>query len=611
MTDNNPSLNKRIKTVFNITLVTVLVMCAVSAVKRIFTGLDIDEEYAVTLAYRIARGDILMKEMWEPHMLSGLILALPVWIFVTVRKNAEFIIVALRIYGVLIQGLVSLVWYRVWRKKTHPLMSLLSAGLIFCVLPKFIQTPEFANVQIWFLLLTGLFILAGEEGKKSIFYILSGVCYIFVVLAYPTCIVLLPLYLVLFKNKKAIIRFVLPVVVSGVGFLLYIVIFAGWKTAVSNIGYIMSDASHAGGIGAKIAGYLGELPVMFLYLLIYAMIALGISALIAAVSKTAFKSKAFLLQTTAVFVAVSFLDQLRFWFVLHTPNVHPQYRFAALFIASVILYYSFEKQKREKYKEAFGVFVIASFFGMIAILILTNLDVKATLVHLLPAGAFWVVLAWNVFEDVLHRGEDRDNLPLTEGGENTGVNPKKGFLAGDGMNIPARAVVTAAVIIVLFVSFAGQTVLIRVNNEGQYEDVFFSSGGKRLSFFGPSRRIYCGYWDGEEKNANYDFIRNAVPEGSRVLYIGANGTTYLMNLYEVCAPSVISTPVYNQTTVEYFRLNPQKMPEYIIIENIYLSDDGHPAVSSFVSAEFTAFLSEILNDTAASANEYVTVIPCR
>ena len=346
MTDNNPSLNKRIKTVFNITLVTVLVMCAVSAVKRIFTGLDIDEEYAVTLAYRIARGDILMKEMWEPHMLSGLILALPVWIFLTVRKNAEFIIVALRIYGVLIQGLVSLVWYRVWRKRTHPLMSLLSAGLIFCVLPKFIQTPEFANVQIWFLLLTGLFILAGEEGKKSIFYILSGVCYIFVVLAYPTCIVLLPLYLVLLKNKKAIIRFVLPVVVSGVGFLLYIVVFAGWKTAVLNIGYIMSDASHAGGIGAKIAGYLGELPVMLLYLLIYALIALGISALIAGITRSGFKSKAFLLQTTAVFVAVSFLDQLRFWFVLHTPNVHPQYRFAALFIASVILYYSFEKQKR-------------------------------------------------------------------------------------------------------------------------------------------------------------------------------------------------------------------------------------------------------------------------
>ena len=248
---------------------------------------------------------------------------------------------------------------------------------------------------------------------------------------------------------------------------------------------------------------------------------------------------------------------------------------------------------------------------MIAILILTNLDVKATLVHLLPAGVFWMVLAWNVFEDVLHRGEDRDNLPLTESGENTGVNPKEGFLAGDGMNIPARAVVTAAVIIVLFVSFAGQTVLIRVNNEGHYEDVFFSGGGKRLSFFGPSRRIYCGYWDGEEKNANYDFIRDAVPGGSRVLYIGANGTTYLMNLYEVCAPSVISTPAYNQTTVEYFRLNPQKMPEYVIIENIYLSDDGHPAVSSFVSVEFTAFLSEILNDTAATANEYVTVIPCR
>ena len=61
--DNKLTANNRTKTIFGITLVMLLVVCAVSAVKRIFVGLDVDEEYAVTLAYRIAKGDILMKEM--------------------------------------------------------------------------------------------------------------------------------------------------------------------------------------------------------------------------------------------------------------------------------------------------------------------------------------------------------------------------------------------------------------------------------------------------------------------------------------------------------------------------------------------------------------------
>ena len=148
MTDKTS--NNCTKTIFGITLVMLLILCAVSAVKRIFVGLDVDEEYAVALAYRIANGDILIKEMWEPHMLSGLFLALPVWLFVTIWKNTEFIIVALRIYGVLVQSLVCFAWYRVFRKRTSPFAALASAMLIFYTLPKFIQTPEFANVQVCF-----------------------------------------------------------------------------------------------------------------------------------------------------------------------------------------------------------------------------------------------------------------------------------------------------------------------------------------------------------------------------------------------------------------------------------------------------------------------------
>jgi hypothetical protein len=566
--DNKLTANNRTKTIFGITLVMLLIVCAVSAVKRIFVGLDVDEEYAVTLAYRIAKGDILMKEMWEPHMLSGLLLAIPTWLFMTIRKDTEFLIVALRIFGVLLQAFVCFVWYRVWRKRTNPFTALFSAGLIFMVLPKFIQTPEFANVQIWFLLLTGLFIMAADDGRRKVFYVLAGISYVFVLLTYPTCIILLPLYLILLAKKKGIIPFLAPILVFGVGFFIYVLKVVGMDTALSSVGYILADDSHSGGMGAKLLGYLGELPLMLLYLVIYAVIALALSALISLISKSAIKSRVFVWQALAIFVAVSFLDQLRFWFVLHTPNVHPQYRFAALFIAAVVLYATLDKEKRSKHGEAFGAFVIGSCLAMLAILALTNLDVKATLVHLLPAVLFWIAVMGDSFEE------------------------KKTL----------KAVTIVAVLIALGVNCFGQSFLVRVNNEGQYEDVLFSQGGKRLSFHGPSKRIYCGYWEGEEKNANYDYIRSTVPEGSKVLYIGEGSTTYLIGNMEVCAPSVISTPSFNNNTIEYFGRNPQKMPEYVIIENTYLEENR------YVSSEFRDWLDNLCEGGEESIGEYISII---
>lgn len=573
MTDKTS--NNRTKTLFGITLVMLLILCVVSAAKRIFVGLDVDEEYAVTLAYRIAKGDILMKEMWEPHMLSGLLLAIPAWLFMTIRKDTEFLIVALRIFGVLLQAFTCFVWYRVWRKKTNPFMALLSAGLIFMVLPKFIQTPEFANVQIWFLLLTGLFIMAADEGRRKGFYVLAGIAYVFVLLTYPTCIVLLPLYLILLAKKKGILPFLAPVVLFGAGFFIYVLTAVGLDTALSSVSYILADDSHSGGMGEKFLGYLGELPMMLLYLVIYAAVALAVSALIALITKSAnkeggigIKSRTFIRLTLAVFVAVSFLDQLRFWFILHTPNVHPQYRFAALFIASIVLYATLDREKKSKFSEAFGVFVIASCIATLAILTLTNLDVKATLVHLLPAGLFWIAVAGDYCEE-------------------------KTLL---------KAVTVAVVFIILCINCFGQTFLVRVNNEGKYEDVLFSQGGKRLSFHGPSRRIYCGYWDGEEKNTNFDYIRSLVSEGSKVLYIGEGSTTYLIGNMEVCAPSVISTPSFNRNTIEYFNRNPQKMPEVIIIENSYLEDNR------YVSAEFRDWLDDLCEGGEESMGEYISII---
>ena len=79
-------------------------------------------------------------------------------------------------------------------------------------------------------------------------------------------------------------------------------------------------------------------------------------------------------------------------------------------------------------------------------LTLTNLDVKATLVHFLPAGLFWIAVAGDYCE------------------EKTSL----------------KAVTVAAAFIILCINCFGQTYLVRINNEGAHEDLHF---GKKLSIF--------------------------------------------------------------------------------------------------------------------------------
>ena len=49
-----------------------LVLAVLAMAKTLFVGLEIDEEYAFSLGFRLVKGDRLFYTMWEPHQLSAL-----------------------------------------------------------------------------------------------------------------------------------------------------------------------------------------------------------------------------------------------------------------------------------------------------------------------------------------------------------------------------------------------------------------------------------------------------------------------------------------------------------------------------------------------------------
>ena len=72
----NTSKTSRLSTEYRFAVWVLLAVALVVTAKRIFFGLDIDEEYSVALIYRLGNGDLPLKEMWEPHQTSA-ILATP------------------------------------------------------------------------------------------------------------------------------------------------------------------------------------------------------------------------------------------------------------------------------------------------------------------------------------------------------------------------------------------------------------------------------------------------------------------------------------------------------------------------------------------------------
>ena len=167
--------NNRISNPWRFVFLGMAGLSLIATVRTLFFGLDVDEEYALTLAYRLARGDLLIQEMWEPHQTSAVLPAVFIRIFLTVTGNSEDLLLYMRLLGCLAQAGLSLFWVNTLRDRCKPQTLWTTAFIIYAVLPKWIAVPEFANQQIWFMLLTILFLYRYFERGKTASLVLAGV----------------------------------------------------------------------------------------------------------------------------------------------------------------------------------------------------------------------------------------------------------------------------------------------------------------------------------------------------------------------------------------------------------------------------------------------------
>ena len=56
--------------------------------------------------------------------------------------------------------------------------------------------------------------------------------------------------------------------------------------------------------------------------------------------------------------------------------------------------------------------------------------------------------------------------------------------------------------------------------------------------------------------------------------------------YEITSPSVISTPIFGENLIKYYEVNPEKIPEYIVVKKGYLEGEEKEFVGNWMESSF-------------------------
>lgn len=165
-------------------------LCAASLVVMVrsaFVGLEIDEEYALSLGYRLVSGDRLFYNMWEPHQLSSLPAAALLAVFIGITGGTTGVLVFFRLVVLVCKAGMSYVFYREFRRDLGRPAALLAALVLFAFVPKWFLGPDYTGQQFHWTLAAFLCLHHYvTRGCRQLWLVpLGAVCACFGYLAFP------------------------------------------------------------------------------------------------------------------------------------------------------------------------------------------------------------------------------------------------------------------------------------------------------------------------------------------------------------------------------------------------------------------------------------------
>ncbi len=546
----------------SIGLVCFALLTVLGIVKALFVSLDIDESYAVACAYRMTRGDHLLRDMYEPHQFSSLFLLPFAALYTGITGGTVGIVIFLRLVGVLLQALVGWLFVRCFRDRLPKQAQVLIFLVHMNFLPKWIQLPEFELLH--YLLMLLLFVCLDEyhRGHRALLWAaLAGVVNFGLVLNYPDLILLWPLLvfmiLKLGQSVPAAMTYTAGLGIPGLLLLGYLFTYLDLNGIITGLKHMASDPSHGLSKATMLTIHAQQLTVPVL-------ICLGIAIVPAIVAQPfvfgrksgsgkaedGFKKVCHTTCILTTVVAVLSCGCTAYEYVagIGTINIgmwrYLPIAFGGLVIALMV---------RDEHDSLFYGLLLPSFAGEVLILLMTNMDAGTAMSKLFPAVLGTLVLFTEFFW-----GRSSETTELTSEGE-----------TGDFRKLhPVYVCFLIALLLPLLVS---RLYLIRVTGCANAN----ITAKMEAVEYGPAKGIRMIGSLADAMNDDYRELTSRLSGDDGLLCIGNENLVYLFTDAEICAASTLSTSVFNRTFVEYLYDHEGKFPTVIAVDKLLSEHEGY------------------------------------
>ena len=526
-------------------IILVLASLAIS-IKSFFIDFGFDDAYSVAMSYRHISGDRMFLEMWEPHQSSIFIIDLLMLIYRIFVPSLEGVSLWLNICGTLLFVGLAFFFYSEVKTICDKYVAFVSALFLIIYRIKATVLPEFANLSVFFSILTLLLLVRFlKNNEKILWLILASLSLCLWVLAYPACAIGYAgvlIILVLFSKNKVNNLLIMTGVCAITGGI-YVCFFAfriGIKKFYHIIKFIINGDTHITeytGDTGKISRILsGSYFYDFLIISLYAVIILAVLLLVKLLVHLIFKKTITILPIFSVLLFVIDTVVLVIWKPGRTPVWRNFWHIVPLIlvIAAAIFY----KKADTLQKRFWAMGLILSSVTMIAGVVFSDLHFLYITPYLMLAGAVSFILI--------------ANSPY------------------------GKVVITVLLLLAIFrrAFYAGGY------SQIDYHHTVLTMDTAAVTEHGPNKWLRTDTSTAAKENAAYSEFEQNLSEDDKAFYAGMVKVNYIIDPAcmimmdcEISNHSTIDTPIYNDVINNYFEINPDKYPTVIVLDAVGTEED--------------------------------------
>lgn len=501
-------------------------------IKSIFADFGIDMEYALVTSYRTLSGDRMFTEMWEPHQTSAFLVTFIMWIYHSVAGTWTGVVIFTHIVGALLGGCISFFVYKVLYKRIDSVIAAVISIFLLTFRPKETVFPEFSNMQVGFSVLLFLCLLLYLENQRQKGWLIAAsITLSLQILSYPSCLIVY--FFVVFilwnyveKKLVNILVFTVSCLIQGVCYILFFLrrmSFNQFLSCAQNI--VSADLSHSG-VSMDIKSYFFFFNKGAVWFLACFAVTLLIVFIFMFYTKkrghiyTKRGMRNFGLTILSVLVFISEVIRI----LIYRERLSYIVIFPFLLLFGIIGLKHCNSKERQIYM--IGMLVSAGSF--LATLMLTNLEFLSTLSYSVLAVTMSFVPIYRWFQT------------------NKSAN--------------------------LLIIFCGLVIMHRglsvTTLDGEFSSLLDLHG---IVKSGPAAGIVNCYMGVYEIKCDMEDWEQYVTPGDHLLIVGPqlNSMSYMYTNVTISAPSVISTPTYDEMLLKYWEENPDKFPNVIAVSCWY------------------------------------------